>query len=427
VCLVAPATLISLQINQNPKFTALDEVAEFDYVQRIAQGGFPREGQQLLHSTLRELVCRGNELNVPGPKCDAAHLPADKFPGGTGQYEAQQAPVYYAAAVPLRWVTENVFRVNNTLDATRATNIFWLVAGLLLAWAAGRLMDIDPVPLGAGLILLAAAPVVVYGAAGVNSDVTASTAGGLVAFVAAFAYRRERPRMWIVLSSAGFAAVILKTTNLFAVVAVSALFAVAAITKRAGAERWMVSIRRWLRDGGALLAGGIAAAVIWSLIFRWLSLIQLYNEPEFGALRLHRVTPGQILREATFLFQPLTGYVSKATLGQDVQVPVFAVLNFLIIGAALAGLFVTPRRWSHVLGLLALPTLFIGGVVFGVGLKITYRIDPGLSGRYGLSMIPLLVIVLAAELKGRWAQGAMAAFGVALFTTTLAVMVWPIS
>jgi hypothetical protein len=229
--------------------------------------------------------------------------------------------------------------------------------------------------------------------------------------------------MWIALGLAGFFVVILKTTNLFPVVAVSGLFAVAAITKREQAERWLLTVRRWLRDGGALLIGGIAAAGIWATIHRSLSLIDLQKEPTFEILRGGSLTPGLLLREAATLLEPLTGsFVSPQTLGHDTQAPLYAILGFLIIAGSAAGLFVTPRRWSHTLGLIAVPTLYVGGVVFGAGLVINYKIDPGLSGRYGLSMAPLLALVLAANLAGRWAIRAVALFASGLFATTFVIL-----
>jgi hypothetical protein len=57
-----------------------------------------------------------------------------------------------------------------------------------------------------------------------------------------------------------------------------------------------------------------------------------------------------------------------------------------------------------VLGLISLGTLLAGGFAFGIGLRQTYSIDPGLSGRYGLAMVPLLVLVLVASVRGRWAE-----------------------
>ena len=90
----------------------------------------------------------------------------------------------------------------------------------------------------------------------------------------------------------------------------------------------------------------------------------------------------------------------------------------MIIAAGLSGLFVTPRRWPHALGLIAVPALYIGGVVFGLGLMINYDIDPGLGGRYALSLAPLLILVLAASVQGKWAQAALAAFSGSFLVVT---------
>ena len=116
--------------------------------------------------------------------------------------------------------------------------------------------------------------------------------------------------------------------------------------------------------------------------------------------------------------------LSPETLDQHVQAPFYAALSFLLIGAALAGLFVAPRRWSHVLGLISLPVLYLGGIAFGAAVMITYDVDdPGLTGRYALSIAPLVMLVLADSLAGKGSQRAIAGFAMAFFLTMLGVFV----
>jgi hypothetical protein len=420
VCVVAPAVLVALQIDANPKFSPIDEAAHFDYVERVAGGEVPRQGERLTQATLRELACRGSVLeSLRAPPCGTPVLRYDQF-SATYQYEAQQPPTYYALTVPMRWVAQHVLGIDSRLDATRATGIVWLIVGLLLLWAAGRVMAIDPLPLGAALLLAVLAPVVLYGYATVSNAVTAIPAAGLVALVGALAYRRDGPRMPIALFAVGFAAAICKTSNMFAVVAVAALFGVAWLSGKD---------TRWLRNGAALLAGGIFAALLWSVIHRSRALIDLQDEPTFEVLRGTPRTLGLVLREAVELFRPLTGLsggfvrLSPDTLDQNVQAPFYAILTYLLLGGALSGLFVAVRRWPHVLGLIGFASLYVGGVVFGVGLMITYDIDPGLSGRYALSLGPLLLLVVAAALSGGWAQRTLAIYAGAFFVTTFTVMV----
>jgi hypothetical protein len=428
VCVVAPVTLVALQIDANPKFSPLDEAAHFDYIDRVADGEVPRQGQELLPATLRTVACTGNALaGARTPPCTAPALRPEQFPGRGSQYEAQQPPTYYALTVPVRWVTQHVLGVGNRLDATRAASIAWLVAGLLLAWAAGRVMAIDPFALGAALLLIVGAPTVIFITGSVSNDVTAVPAGAMVALVAALAHRRDGPRMPVALFAAGFAAAALKTSNIMAVGVVSALFAVSAARAVGGRPAGAI-LRRWARDGGALLLGSVLAICAWVVVHRSLALIDLREEPAFEALRRSPHTIGVVLREAVAILQPLTGdlavsLVSAATLDRDAQRPLYALLGFVVVSAGLAGLFVTPRRWPHVLGLIAVPALYLGGVALGLSLLVTYQIDPGLGGRYGLSIAPLLVLALAAALEGRWAQRAVATLGLALVVTTFVVMV----
>jgi hypothetical protein len=138
---------------------------------------------------------------------------------------------------------------------------------------------------------------------------------------------------------------------------------------------------------------------------------------------------GPVLRVATAFLQPLTdevavGLVSAATLNQDVQQPLHAMLGFLLIGGGLAGMFVSPRRWQHVLGLISVPALYVGGVVLGLGFMVGFGTNAGagVSGRYGLSVAGLLLLGLAASLRGKWTVGAVGVFAVASFVVTLAVM-----
>ncbi len=131
-----------------------------------------------------------------------------------------------------------------------------------------------------------------------------------------------------------------------------------------------------------------------------------------------------MVRRAAEVLDPLTNsYVSPDTLGRSVQVPWHATLPLLVVGGSLTGLFVSPRRWWHALGLIAVPVLYLGGLALGLALVISYDIDPGLSGRYGLSVAPLMVLALAASLTGAWPKRAVGAFAVTLLIATLAVMV----
>jgi len=430
VCVLAPAVLVALQIHDNPKLSPIDEAAHWDYVKRVAGGSVPRIGQHLEPSTLREIVCRGTDLSgLVLPKCSSPRLPARLFPGGAEQYEAQQPPTYYAATVPLRWFGTDVLGMAD-VTATRAAGILWLTVGLLLLWSAARIVELDVPVIGAGILVLATAPVVIYHTAIISNDVPSILGGSLVALLGALAWKR--PGRWSVpaLGITAFCLVAIKTTELFPVTIVAALFLLRACAEAAPWDRqtWAANLkpvaRRWLHDGGALLIGGVASAVVWIFLNRWLALIDPKQLATFGILRTHAVTSTLIMREAIFLLGPTTdSYVSPATLGSNLQVVLADLLRFLLIAGALAGLFVSPRRWFHWLGLVIVPVLFAGGFLFGLGLRINYAIDPGLSARYALPAAPLLILTLIAAVRGKWVVRGLWAFGLASFALTFFTMV----
>jgi len=431
VCVAIPTTLVALQINDNPKFSPIDEGAHWDYVTRVAHGSVPRLGQELQQSTLRELTCRQTDLNgLLVPKCTTKHLVASKFPGAAQQYEAQHPPTYYAITVPLRWVAMHVFGFSD-VGGTRLTGILWLVLGLLLLWCAGRVLDLAPEVIGLGALLLAIAPVVIYHTAVISNDVPSIFVGSLVALVAALAYKRPGRWMTPALAATGFFAAAIKTTDLFPVAAIAAVFAVQAWTRRpAGAPTNLVAtvkgvVRRWMPDGGALLLGGLLSAVIWIVVNRQLALINPSDNIAFGVLKGYHVGPETILREVPLLLGPVTdSFVTPHTLDQALQQFFTPLLRFLLIGGALSGLFVSARKWQHWLGLSVVATLLAGGFAFGAGLKLNYHIDPGISGRYAMSMGPLLALVVVAAASGKWVIRGLWIFAAASLATTLVALIF---
>jgi hypothetical protein len=75
-----------------------------------------------------------------------------------------------------------------------------------------------------------------------------------------------------------------------------------------------------------------------------------------------------------------------------------------------------------VLGLITVPTLFLGGVALGLSLSLTYGMNPVLQPRHTLSLGPVLAIVLAAAVAGRWPTRVLAGCAAFVFGTTLVAL-----
>jgi hypothetical protein len=431
ICVLIPSSLIAIHIRENPRLSPIDETAQFDYVSRMASGSIPRLGQFQLPSSLSVQSCIGEAFSYTAdPKCPGSRNPAD-YPGGAYQYEAQQPPTYYAVTVPIRWVGVHVLGLDS-LDAARIGGVLWLSIGLLLLWITGMLLKIPIRILAPGILLLAAGPSVIYQGAIVSNDAPSIFAGALMAMLGVLAW--QRPGRWTMptLFGAAFVVAFIKLSDTLAILVVAAVLGVCAWTAvhvegnrlRATAAQWL---RRWGRSGGMLILGGGISALAWILISRKLSLIDPKNLPSFQILRTVPVGLWLIVRESLTMFNPLSDSFHPfrtnalgAPVGPllNLQAITAELTEFLLIGAGLSAIFVSPRKWPHWLGLLSLAVLFAGGIVLGVGVWKTYGADPSISGRYGLSVAPLLVLALVGALRGRVATIGLWVFSVGVLGLT---------
>ena len=451
---IAPIVLLSVHVHQSPQFSPIDEINHYDYVTRIAEGSIPRIGDQIQPTSLQMLECHGIALpttHVPpcgtplGPQVKAAL--ADELP----QFEAQQPPGYYVLTVPMRWAAIHLFAMSDP-TATRMSGIVWLLLGLAMLWAACRIVRLPPLRIGAGILLVATAPLVIYTGSNVTNDAASIFAGSLVLLVGALAW--TRPGRWRapVLALAAFGVVLCKAVDVLPVIALSILFALESVSvgrRRGSADGDLVpgsgesevpgqagasaALRRWLPTGGALLAGGVLSLVTWAAVSHGRAYIDPASIATWHVLRTAPNGITDILREAVSMLTPLTGsfdpfrssshaLIDEPVRMQNLAYVLSAALVYALAAGAAGGFFVTTRRWYHWMGLVSIPVLYLGGVALGYAIHWSYNVDPSVSGRYGLAMAPLLIVALVASVRGRWVVGLLWCLGVAAFAFSLAAM-----
>lgn len=419
VCVGVPAFVVSRTISLNPALSIIDEPEHLDYTTRLARGELPRLGDRLTQRQLREMACA--DVKGPGPKglpsCDAARFDPDDFVGRAFQYEAHQPPAYYGITAVLRFGTERVLGVDGYRDATRATGIIWMAAGLLLLWLAGRLFRVDPWVLAAVLLVLALLPLPIYSSSTVTNDAATLVAAGLAMCLAGVAVRRPGARFvpWLLLGGGAFIA-LLKSTNVIAVAAVALLLLWEAMRQIPDGGSWRAGIRPWLRTGGALLLGSALAVCAWAIMTRARATIDPFDIPIYAkSLHLDRLEPVLLLRELASILGPGTGAYVPPFLTFENQGVFIAVGSGLLLAAGFAWVFVRPRVWPHVLGAAALLSVVVVSYALGIAFYFSYHADPVLNGRYVLSATPLLALALAGAARGRAATIGLWAFGIAFF------------
>jgi hypothetical protein len=426
-------SFVAIHVHENPQLSPIDEPAQFDYVSRIAQGSVPRLGQFLLPSTLHEISCAGYALGSAGiPPCPGTKEPRS-YPGDGYQYEAQQPPTYFALTVPMQWLGVHLLGMGR-LTSARMAGALWLALGLLTLWMAGKVLRIPTGRIVPIVLLLATAPVVIYHASIVSNDAPALFAGSVMALLGTLAW--ISPGRWSAptLLGAAFVVTSFKLDDLFAVLVVSGVLAIASWSSLRGDDcPHAVKVRQWFRtwggSGGMLLAGGIISAFMWILINRHLNLINPRDLPSFADRRNSTIGLSLIANESVQMLNPLTGSyhpfhtngigsTAASSFSLRLQTITATIAEGLLLVGGLAGFFVRPRRWPQWTGVLSLFVLYIGGIGLGVAIWWTYNADPGVTGRYGLSVAPLLALALAATVRRQWTIFGLSFFSVGTVVAT---------
>ncbi len=407
VCVILPFLMVLSVVDRHPKFSPIDEAAHWDYVERLPSHGIPTFGDRLLKSTLRELSCRGTRLDgLVVPPCDAARLPYSKYPGGAYQYEAQQPPVYYAITAPIAKIVTSVSGVGD-VGGTRIVGGLWLVAGLLLMWHTARLLSIDRLPMLGVTVAVGLAPLVVYYSSIVSNDSAGILSGAFACWVGAITYVRQRSlARWAFV--VGIALALVKTSSAVPAGVVGFLLLLPSL-RGAVLNRslpWRHDAWRTMgKTGLSLISGAVTGSLAWIVCYRTFATIEPKALPTFDVLRGGPVNGITFLTQAKSFLSPLTDSYQPFSAWNP---EIYSLLQLAVIIAVAAGLgagaFVAVRTWWSVSGPPTLALLYVAGVVIGYGIWRSYDINPSVSGRYALPMVPVVALILAAGIQRRVGQ-----------------------
>ena len=407
-CLIIPISLVSLSINQHPQFSPLDEFDHLDYVNSISHWNLLHQGQTISETTMRDLSCDG--LDLPGfkvPPCSASKLIPSQFPGSGLSTEAAQPPLYYGITYFLSWVPLRILHLGH-LKETRLTGAFWLSAGLFLFWFTGKLLKIPQAKIASGVLLLSTLPIVVGTHSLVTNDASSLFAGSLIGFLGALAW--VKPSKWtpFVFAVAAFALPMLKATTILPITVLALLYLILLWNKYREPEQKIVeTLRRaaipWIKTGGVLLFFSGLSLLIWYAVQKHSSIISEANfckitQPPAGA------PFSKIFYDPTTIWQIFSLPSPTWTLTYiqtELQNVMLTITGYVGVASALSILFVQKKTWANWGGALSLVMMYLGGLSLGYLSWKQCGIPIGFEGRYGISLLPFLVIFLISVFRGR--------------------------
>ena len=395
-----PVILVFNTINDNPKFSPIDELPHFDYAERIYSDGVPAMGDMILNSSAKVASCYGLELeDFYLPAC-GSEVTASDLPGYGYQYQAQHPPFYYLLVKPLAALIGTLGI--GQLGAFRIPGALFLVLGLLILMQAALLLRINRF-VALGIVgVLGSAPVVVYQASIVSNDTLviflASTACYL--FARQLAHRPVKLR-WFLCWGAISA---LTKSNLIVVCFAVGLLLILQSRKEdySPFAHPIMTLRKSFaaRGGVVLIVSSLATSALWNLSVKSRAYVELRTFPSLDVLRLNDVSLPLIFRESLIAFSPLTSsYTPFNGMNLDVMAIVAQLLTFAVIAACAATFFNSETHWFTSAGPVAMTTQYLGSVFIGIGMWITFDQDPGVQGRLTMAMTPLFLLILFAGIR----------------------------
>jgi hypothetical protein len=425
---VATALLVTgLHVARFTQLSPIDETRHLDYISQLTEGHVVKLGDKLGQDAMRIEACRG--IAIPGfrlPPCDSPVFHPRAFRDRGYNNVTAHPPVYYAVTgFPARLINDAGLS-GSIVDPARLLGGVWLAAGLVLALRAGELLGVRRLPLVAAAVAILAAPGFLTSFATVNPDAASVFAGGFVLFTAV-AWEQHRVRIYW-LAVAGGVAAALKMTNFIAVAIVALWFLARALEPwwdRRHGRKSEVDGRRYLKGAAILLASCLAVTIIWIVIASARATIDPLMIPSNKAVYFSSFGWGVALDSLNLfaLFPPIGGftYTGLAKRGPlDLQ----TVTEWLAIAGLVAGfLRVSIRERLSLIATGSVAVLLSGGIGFMFLTWIANSVIFRPVSRYGLSAIPIVIVLIASLVKTRPARVFISIFAVLAISVTIFTLV----
>lgn len=417
----------------------IDEYQHVDYLANVMDFSLVHGGDQVGETAMREQACRGIDLaGFDLPRCGAPDLAPEQFPGSGYNHTYNDPPTYYIITAPLAVAAQHLPGVDSIVSAARGIGVLWLGLGLALTYFLALRVGADRMSAFGATALVASSGAVVEASATVTTDAPALVAGGWLCLVAV-AVVQGRVSWWWLCPAAAFA--MLVKTSSFPVLGLVVVFLLTYLVAQRSAEstedgpalaRHRHVTRELASDSarveqtapeavltesreatavppstlwkgllGVALAGGVPL-LLWLLFSRSTSTGSVDEIPAFQMFYRDSIGWDDLVAESLSMTKVLTNAYVPGFLRTETVTQLMTLVNgLLVVGVASTAWF---GRWALTSTRLAAATL-VSMLVSGVGFVLVFflgaHIYGGISGRYGLCLLPAATAVLAVAASRR--------------------------
>lgn len=409
---VLASALVVSAVKRAPGLSYYDEWTHADYAYQIAHGHIPARGSLLAPQIAREWSCHRGPGSYVTPACgsDAA---VSSYPLGGENYNFGHPPLYYAITGILARAIDAIIPGEQFITIARTLGLLWLYAAMLVLYAAIRRFGAGRRLAGLGAAGLALWPVVLHASSTVTNDAAAPLAGSLSLWVLA-RILVEHKTGWFLPTAVTIAITSTKVLNGFPMLCVAAVTAVLGIAMMRQRDRTWRDFM-WITIG--IVVGVLVVLEGWHLFqsgrgaAHWTSPVQGINTRPIVGL------PIQELFGTMFTgFQITSGYYLQPQI-DGFLIHMWAQVLTVLIGV-LPVMAITAFRRGRPEWILGVGTLF-GIIAFPIVVQLETIVTahgyfPTVNGRYGMTMIPWLMVcaaVVAAKHERPWTIAAITGAG----------------
>ena len=389
------SAFVLIQAPRNDAMSPLDEYVYLDYLSKVPDQGYLRQGEETGDVARQAIACRGvTGYGTYGDPCGSSTFDSDSAYPYSGKTGADlYAPLYFwitwVAAQPLTGAGVGL------LDAGRLAGILWLSLGTTLLY--GFLQSLQtPRGIAFGLsALVLATPAIYWSVVHISTDAPTLAVGAGLGWAAVATARRKIPLVLLPVLAA--LAVLFKVQNLAMVGVISAALVVLAavrLLKRSPTwkDRGRAVIRTpmlWVAVVTVVVALG--AQIAW-LIFRASEALPV-PPAVIDSVQLP-LTRTAILQESVKFLLNVGGSSASETLIGVIAAPLLTALTL----AAIVGILLRPGSAGLIAVTFAAATLLVA-LMFGPGLNLATVAIAGyyvpLPPRYGLALLPAFIACIA--------------------------------
>lgn len=410
VIAIAIPYLVIVTLLHTRAVSPIDEWVYLDYLEKVPTQLIVHEGEAMSEESLDLMACVGvNPYGPIGPPCDHQYAgELDEFPNQGLSTASPYTPVYFA----ITWAVGGAIQLIPGLEAGegwRLTGVLWFIGSLLVLFRLFRQFDIGHGPaLAIGLAYLAS-PYSWWTYTYVGTDAPAVLVGALMLTLMVDLVR-GRSVSWP-LVAVGVVGTMIKLTNVIGVALALLFAAIVAARRLARHERPVFAI---LWPPALALAVGVASQLVWLRVVHALAVSD--SRADQGVVTALDL-PELLLQTTNFL----PGVIVSNPIGPYTPTFVFAPLSWLCIAGVVAiVLTLRARQATSSLVLAVALASMIAAPVLAVALQIATRSYFQLPPRYGATILPGILLMLALGTRFRVAMVLIAAYSVVL----LAVEIW---